>query len=83
MRKMRTPLRSRKNENGKYKAKFADKQLGEVKLKDGKISIKGFKNYDIVTQSNSPAYAVLLLKEIPEAYRMIIMAEILRRNITL
>ncbi|NJO00427.1 MAG: hypothetical protein HC880_00940 [Bacteroidia bacterium] len=68
------------NETGKYKLKASDEtQLGEVKFKDGKVTVKGRETFEISAPANHPAYAVLLLQDIPEEERMIILSELLRK----
>ncbi|MDX2303152.1 MAG: hypothetical protein NW226_10145 [Microscillaceae bacterium] len=69
----------KQNENGKYKVKLLEKTLGEAKFKDGKISISGFQKYEISAASNTPAYVVLAIKDIPEDLRLVIMAELLKK----
>ncbi|MEO1652188.1 MAG: hypothetical protein AAFU64_01480 [Bacteroidota bacterium] len=72
------PFEIKENETGKFKVKTADKTLGEAKFKNGKVSVKGGQTFSIPATKNSPAYAALLIKEIPEDYRLIIAAELLK-----
>ncbi len=73
------PYEIKENEAGKFKLKYLDKTLGEAKLKDGKITVKGTATYIIPAAKNEAAYTTLLLKDIPEEHRLIIMAELLKR----
>ena len=69
----------KQNENGKYKVKLLEETLGEAKLKDGKVSLSGAKKMEIVSATNSPAFAVLTIRDIPEDLRLIIAAELMKQ----
>ena len=61
-----SPYEIKKNDAGKYKVFAPGKQLGEAKFKDGKVTVKG------------SAYGVLLVHDIPEELRYVIIAELLK-----
>jgi uncharacterized protein YcfL len=65
-------------DNGKFKAKSADKQWSEAKFKDGVITIQGTQIYKITAKENAGAYTILGLNLIPEEHRLILMAELLK-----
>jgi hypothetical protein len=69
----------KENEAGKYKVKLGEEQLSEAKLKDGEVTITGKGIYKLSSKKNHPAYAVLGLGQIDEMYRLIILAELIKK----
>lgn len=73
------PFEIRLADNGAYKV-FSNnnKQIGEVVCKQGVLTARGNRRFETFLKANHPAFGLLLLNDIPEEWRMIVMAELLR-----
>ncbi|TAD93208.1 MAG: hypothetical protein EAY75_01265 [Bacteroidetes bacterium] len=72
------PFEIRLADNGAYKVFSNNKQIGEVVCKQGVLTAKGNRRFETLLKANHPAFGLLLLNDVPEEWRMILMAELLR-----
>jgi hypothetical protein len=72
------PFDIRLTEAGNFKVFGIDKLLGDVRLKQGRITAKGSKVFEVASKANHPAFGVLLIQAIPEELRLVIWMELLR-----
>lgn len=68
-----------KKKEGRYKVKRMDKEYGKVTFDGNQVKIKSEKGtYKLESNTDSYAYGVLVIDEIPAEHRMIIIAELLK-----
>lgn len=74
------PHEIRLSDTGAYRV-FANNNkvsVGEVVCKQGILTVRGSRRFETTLKANHPAFGLLLLNDVAEEWRMIILAELLR-----
>ncbi|TAF67027.1 MAG: hypothetical protein EAZ55_05015 [Cytophagales bacterium] len=76
------PYEIKKKDNNNFKIEYQEKELGKTKFSNNVIDIDGIgTDLKVPARQNLFAYGVLLLYDIPETERYILLAELLKKGL--